>query len=167
MDSIGCLPITSQGNWWALTAISMHISYVFSISMKEKSGEKVVQAYLSGIFVHKGGSIAILSNNGTEFKSRCDQPGIKGQYSNPCHPQGNLRIENVCNFPKRTVTKFLDSSNLEWDEHLPFAYYCYNIFPSSNGTEPKFYLMFGCELAEGHYLISTIVVDIMETTGVK
>ena len=37
--------------------------------MKEKSTENVVQAYLSGIITHKGGSIAIPSDNGTEFKN--------------------------------------------------------------------------------------------------
>ena len=37
--------------------------------MKEKSAESVMQAYLSGIFAHKGGSIAILISNGTEFKN--------------------------------------------------------------------------------------------------
>ena len=53
------------GQQWAFTAICMYASYVFAILMKEKSAENVVQAYLSGIFAHKGGSIAILSDNGT------------------------------------------------------------------------------------------------------
>ena len=102
----------------------------------------------------KGGSIAILCDNGTELKNAvlndaCEQPGIKRLYSNLFHPQGNSRIENVQNFLKRTFTKFLDSSYLVLDEVLPFACYCYNIFSSSNGTEPPFYLMFTYEPAEG------------------
>ena len=32
---------------------------------------------------------------------------------------------------------------------LPFACYCYNIFPRSNGTKPPFYLLFGHEPAKG------------------
>ena len=40
-----------------------------SILMKERSAENVVQTYLSGISVHKGGSIAVLSDNGTQFKN--------------------------------------------------------------------------------------------------
>ena len=55
----------------------------------------------------------------------------------------------MCTIFLRAITKFLDSSHLEWDELLPFAYYCYNIFPSSNRTEPIFYLVFGCEPAQG------------------
>ena len=30
-----------------------------------------------------------------------------------------------------------------------FVFYCYNIFPDSDGTEPPFFLMFGCEPAKG------------------
>ena len=42
----------------------------FAVPMEEKSTENVVQAYLSGILAHKGGSMAILSDNGTEFKKK-------------------------------------------------------------------------------------------------
>ena len=70
MDTIGHLPITSNGNKWALTAICLHTSYTFTVPMKEKSAENVVQAFLSGILSHKGGSVAILSDNGKEFKNK-------------------------------------------------------------------------------------------------
>ena len=109
--------------------------------MKEKSEENAVQTYISGKFIHTKGSIAHLSDNGTEFQNAvctdaCEQHDIKRLFSNPFHPQGNLRNENAHNFLKRTLTQFLDSNNLKWDKLLPFACYCYNIFPGSNGTEP-------------------------------
>ena len=71
MDTIGHLPISFNGNMWALMAICVHTSYIFAVPMKEKSVENVVQAYLSGILTHKGGSVAILSDNGTELKIKC------------------------------------------------------------------------------------------------
>ena len=51
--------------------------------MKERLAENVIQTCLSGILAHKGGGVAILSNNGTEFKYKavndtCDQLGIRG-----------------------------------------------------------------------------------------
>ena len=53
-----------------------------------KSAENVAQAYLSGILAHKGGSVAILNDNGTQFKNialneACNQIGIKRLFSNP------------------------------------------------------------------------------------
>ena len=63
-DTIGDLTIPSEGNR-SLTAICLHTSYVFAAPMKKKSVKIVVQAYLSVILDHKGGSVAILSDNGT------------------------------------------------------------------------------------------------------
>ena len=57
-------------------------------------------------------------------------------------------MENVCNLLKQMFTKFLDNSNLMWDEFLPCVCYFYNIFPSRNGTKSPFFLMFGWDLAE-------------------
>ena len=70
MDTIGYLPVTSKGNRWALTAICLHTSYKSAVMIKENFAENVVQTYLSGILAHKGGSVAILSDNGTEFKNK-------------------------------------------------------------------------------------------------
>ena len=69
----------------------MHIICV-CVPMKEKAAQNAVQAYLSGILAHKEGSVAILSNNGTEFKYKglneeCDQLGIKMLFSHPFHPK--------------------------------------------------------------------------------
>ena len=79
---------------------------VFAVLMKEKSAENVVQAYLSGILAQKGGSVAILNDNGTEFKNNVlnkvyDQLGIRRLFSNPFHPQSNAKVENVHNFLKK------------------------------------------------------------------
>ena len=96
----------------------MHTSYVFAVPMNEKSVGNILQAYLSGTFHHKGGSITILSNNRTELKCTVlneayEQLGIKILSSSLFHPQGNSRIENVHNFLMKTLTMFLESSNLE------------------------------------------------------
>ena len=120
MDTICHLPWTSKGNRLAATAICLHTSYMFAVPMKEKSAEIVIQAYLSDIVAHKGGSVAILIDNGTEFKNKvlnkaCDQLGIKGLFFNPFCPQGNAKVEHIHNILKRTLTKFLDNSNLEWN----------------------------------------------------
>ena len=86
MDTISHLPITSKGSRWALTAICLHTSYVLAVAMKENFAETVVQVYFSGILANKDRSVAILSDNSTEFKNKvlkkvCDQLGIKWLFS--------------------------------------------------------------------------------------
>ena len=83
----------------------MYKSYVFTIPMKGKSDENAVQAYLFGVFAHKEGSIAIHSDNETEFQNT-HQLSIKRIFSNLFYPQGNSRIKNMHNIFKRTFTKF-------------------------------------------------------------
>ena len=41
IDTMGHLPITSKANTWTLTAICLHMSYVLTILMMEKSAENV------------------------------------------------------------------------------------------------------------------------------
>ena len=47
------------------------------------------------------------------------------------------------------LTKFLDSSNLEWDEMLPFACSATAYSLVAMYIESPFYLMLGWELPEG------------------
>ena len=89
----------------------------------------------------------ILQNNGAEFKSKqlisvFNTLGIKCIYSNG-------RIENIHNFLKHTIAKFTYGSQLEWDDVLRLATYCYNITPSVDDLESPFYLVFGCDPLEG------------------
>ena len=70
MDTKYHLPITSKGNRRALTAICLPVSCIFAVPMMEKSAENIVQAYLSGMLAHRGGSVAILSDNGTKMTKK-------------------------------------------------------------------------------------------------
>ena len=93
-------------------------------------------------------------DNGSKLKNSqtntvLKQLGIKCIYSNPYWPQGNSRIENVHNFLKRTLTKFLSSSDAEWDKVLPFTFYCFNSTPTSDNLESLFFLIHGRDPLEG------------------
>ena len=70
IDTIGHLPVMSKGNRWALTTICLHTLHIFTVPGKEMSAENIIQAYLSGTLAPKGGSVAIFSDNGTQFKNK-------------------------------------------------------------------------------------------------
>ena len=108
---------------------------------------------LLGTFAQRGGSIAILSDNGTEFKNTTLNEAFsnlasKEYFLTHVTPKATQELKNLHNFLKRTLAKFLESSGLEWDE-LPFACYCFHILLRSNWAEPPFSLMHGHEPAEG------------------
>ena len=154
IHTIGKLPTTSSGKKYALTCIDLLTSYVIAVPMPEKTANSVIEAYLSGVLSRAGASIVCLLDNGSELKNNqmntiLKQLGIKHIYSNPYRPQGNSRIENVHNFLKRMLTKFLSSLDAEWDKVLPFACYCFNSTPTSDDLESPFFLIHGRDPLEG------------------
>ena len=71
MDLIGeFYPLFKSGHKYALTVICMRTGYVFCIPLKSKQANEVLQAYIDNVYVKFGGSLKILSDNGTEFKNQ-------------------------------------------------------------------------------------------------
>ena len=70
MDLIGeFYPPSARGHRYALTVICMLTGYTFCITLKTKTAAEVVKAYIDKIYAKFGGSIKMLSDNGTEFKN--------------------------------------------------------------------------------------------------
>ena len=93
MDLIGEFhPPTSKGKKYALTVICMLTGYVFCIPLKTKTAEEVLQAYIDNVYSKFGGSLKILSDNGTEFKNKIFEQVAKELgvvykiYTPPYHP---------------------------------------------------------------------------------
>ena len=149
MDLIGEFhPPTTKGKRYALTVICMLTGYVFCIPLKTKTTEEVLQAYIDHVYSKFGGSIKILSDNGTEFKNKIFEQVAKELgvvyklYTPPYHPASNGRIEGFHAFLKACISKHI-SPQLEWDDLVPLACAAYNFIPNEHSKESPFFLMFG------------------------
>ena len=95
-----------------------------------------------------GGSIKILTDNGTEFKNKLFKKVVNklgtefSIHSPPYRPQSNGKIEGFHRFLKMCIGKHINY-RLEWDELTPMATACYNFFPNCNARESAFFVMFG------------------------
>ena len=144
LDSIGILSTTTKGNKFALTFVCLLTSYVIVVPLRIKTAVEVMMVYLKEILPKTLCSLYILQENGTELKSdhiisTFKSLGIKRIFSNPFYPKGNGRIENIHNFLKRTIAKFLHNSTFKWDDALTLAVNCFNIAPLVNDLELPFY----------------------------
>ena len=149
MDLIGEFhPPTSKGKRYALTVICMLMGYVFCIPLKTKTAEEVLQAYIDNVYSKFGGSMKILSDNGTKFKNKIFEQVAKELgvvyklYTPPYHPASNSRIEGFHAFLKACISKHI-SPQLEWDDLVPLACATYNFIPNEHSKESPFFLMFG------------------------
>ena len=155
VDAIGTLPTTTKGHKFALKFVCLLLtSYVIAVSLKTKIAEEVKMVYLKEILPKTSCILYILLDNGTEFKnnqliSTFKSLGIKRIYSNPFYPKGNGGIENVHNFLKRTIAKFMHNSTLEWNSALHLTMYCFNVALMVNDLESSFYLVHGRDPLEG------------------
>ena len=114
MDLIGEFhPPTTKGKRYALTVICMLMGYVFCIPLKTKTAEEVLQAYIDNVYSKFGGSIKILSDNGTEFKNKifeqvAKELGVVYKLYTPLyHPASNGRIEGFHAFLKACISKHI------------------------------------------------------------
>ena len=149
MDLIGEFhPPSSKGNRYALTVICMFTGYTFCVPLPDKKAETVLKADMNHVYCKHGGSLKILSDNGTEFKNKLMEEvskelGVEYRvYSPPYRPQSNGRIESFHYFLKACIAKHI-TSQLEWDDVVPLACAAYNFFPNEHSRESPFFLMFG------------------------
>ena len=149
MDLIGELYFPSKsGHKYAPIMICMLTGYVFCIPLKMKQASEVLQAYIDNVYEKFGGSLKILSDNGTEFKNQlfekiAKELGVKHKiYTAPYQPSSNGHIEGFHNFLKACITKHV-SPQLEWTSVIPLACAAYNFLPNEHSKESSFFLMFG------------------------
>ena len=149
MDLIGeFYPPSKSGHKYALTVICMLTGYVFCIPLKSKEANEVLQAYIDNVYAKFGGSLKILSDNGTEFKNQlfekiAKELGVKHKiYTAPYRPSSNGCIEGFHKFLKACIAKHV-SSQLEWTNVIPLACAAYNFLPNEHSKESPFFLMFG------------------------
>ena len=140
-------PPTTKGKRYALTVICMLMGYVFCIPLKTKSAEEVLQVYIDNVYSKFGGSMKILSDNGTEFKNKIFEQVAKELgvihklYTPPYLPASNGRIEGFHAFLKVCISKHI-APQLEWDDLVPLACAAYNFIPNEHSKESPFFLMF-------------------------
>ena len=141
-------PPTSRGHRYALTAVCMLTGFTWCVPLKTKTAEEVAKAYMDHIYCSFGGSIKILTDNGTEFKNKLFKEVVSklgtefSIHSPPYRPQSNGKIEGFHRFLKTCIGKHINYG-LEWDELTPMATACYNFFPNCNARESTFFIMFG------------------------
>ena len=108
---------------------------------------KFYRLILNNVYAKFGGSLRILSDNGTEFKNHLFETvttelGVKHKiYTAPYRPSSNGCIEGFHNFLKACISKHV-SPQLEWTSVVPLACAAYNFLPNEHSKESPFF-MFG------------------------
>ena len=60
-------------------------------------------------------------------------------------PRGNSRLENLHVLLKRSISKYINILDIEWDKCLNLATYAFNISPSSDNCSSLYYIVYSKE----------------------
>ena len=94
--------------------------------MKSKLADDVIHAYIETILPQIGPSRFILMDKGTEFKndtmnSVLIRLNMEHKFTMVYFPRGNSRLENLHALLKRSISKYIDLLDVEWDRWLNLA----------------------------------------------
>ena len=150
LDCVGPLERSKRNFKWILTCIDLHSSFMIAIAMKSKSADDIIHAYVETILPQIGPSRFILTDNGTEFKNDTmdkvlNRLNTEHKFTTVYFPRGNSRLENSHALLKRSISKYIDILDVEWDRCLNLATYAFNISPSSDNCNSPYYIVYGRE----------------------
>ena len=126
----------------------MLTGFTWCIPTKSGKASDVARAYMQHVYSILGGSMKILTDNGTEFKNEVFKEMLRTLgtekliHSPPYRPQSNGRIEGFHRYLKACIAKHM-RAGLEWDEVTAMANAAYNHFPNMSTKESAFFLMYG------------------------
>ena len=147
LDCVGPLHRSKSGFKWILTCIDLQSSFLLAVPMKSKSADDVIHAYIETILPQIGPSRLILTDNGTEFKNDT-MSNVLSRLSVSLlwyiFPE-ETRLENSHALLKRSISKYIDILDIEWDKCLNLAMYAFNILPSSDNCSSPYYIVYGKE----------------------
>ena len=150
LDCVGTLERSKRNFKWILTCINLHSSFMIAVPMKSKSADDVIHTYVEIILPQIGPSRFILMDNGTEFKNDTmskvlNRLNTEHKFTTVYFARGNSRLENLHALLKRSISKYIDILDVEWDKCLNLATYAFNISPSSDNCNSPYYLVYGRE----------------------
>ena len=150
LDCVGPLERSKQSFKWILTCIDLHSSFLLAMPMKSKSADDVIHAYIETILPQIGPSRFILTDNRTEFKNDTMKSVLirlytEHKFTTVYFPRGNSRLENSHTLLKKSISKYINLLDVEWDRCLNLATYAFNISPSSDNCSSPCYIVYGKE----------------------
>ena len=150
LDCVGPLERSKRNFKWILTCIDLHSSFMIAVPMKSKSADDVIHAYVETILPQIGPSRFILTDNGTEFKNDTmdkvlNRLNTEHKFTTVYFPRGNSRLENSHALLKRSISKYIDILDIEWDKCLNLAMYAFNISPRLDNCNSPYYIVYGRE----------------------
>lgn len=141
IDYVGKLPRSKAGNSYLLSVVDAFSKFIFLLPARNQTASTTVKLLTRHIFAQYGFPEAIVSDNGTSFKSRamadmCMDFGIRHIFISPYHPSANS-VERVNKNLKVAMRIYHHTDHQAWDQNLHWFQVAFNSSQhDSTGTTP-------------------------------
>ena len=147
MDVVGPLPRTQRGNHFILTICDYATRYPEAIALPSTDAYRVARE-LVAFFARVGIPEEILTDQGSNFMSALLEEvyhllQVKRIRSTPYHPQTDGLVERFNGTMKMMLRKFVNRSQTDWDECLPYLLFAYREVPQASTGFSPFELLYG------------------------
>lgn len=147
LDLCGPYPESLDGNRYILTAVCQFSGWAEAYAIPNKKTETIVRVVMDEIIPRHSCPEKILTDNGTEFKSRlfdemCSELNIVHLYTSPYHPAGNGKTERFHRVLNDMLSKKTARSLENWDQYLPAVLAAYRVGMSETTGYSPFFLLY-------------------------
>lgn len=147
IDTIGKLPISIDGNEYAITIICALTKFFVAIPIREKKAETIAKAIVENFIFLYGPFKKVITDSGTEYlntvlKEVYKLLNIEDVSSTPYHHETVGLVERSHRTFNEYVRSFINEAKSDWDKWLKAFAFCYNITPSSTHGYTPFELVF-------------------------
>jgi transposase InsO family protein len=117
--------------------------------------ERLQKNFIKLIVFRFGVPHSIITDNGTnftskDFKSYCENMGIKLKFASIAHPKTNGQVEKanglICNGIKKRLLAPLEKAKHAWVDELPSVLWSLRTTPNAATQEIPFFLVHGAEV---------------------
>ena len=135
-------------NKYAIVAIDLFTRFVEIGALPSKDAGTVAGWFARDFITRYGAPEKLISDQGSEFishdfRSICDNLGIRRALTTTAHPQANGLVERTNRTLLGILKRFLQGTDKNWDYYLPFAQFAINTTLSRTLKETPYYLVFG------------------------
>ena len=115
---------------------------------KDQTALTIAKLFVQQIVSRHGVPTQLLSDRGPAFLSHllteiCSLLGVKKVNTKAYHPQTDGLVERFNRTLTAMLSKKVDASGEDWDEHLPFVLFAYRASLQESTQESPFYLLYG------------------------
>lgn len=136
IDTIGPLPMSENGNQYAITMICDLTKLLVTKAVPNKEAKTIAKAIFENFILVYGLMKEIRTDCGTEYKNKlndeiCEMCQIKHNFTVPYRHESVGTVERNHRFFNQYFRAFIENTS-QWEEYLNYFTFCYNTSPHSS-----------------------------------